>query len=238
MIQHRSHAVFSIATNGYEKAFDDCIRSQANYCHQLNIPYYLLQGCPPWGISAHDSAWLKIYALNYLLSRHSGGVLYFDADCEVSYRADDFRLWDAQQPDHSLFAALDFSNRLNAAVIYCRSTPQGRGLIRRILISSWVPEAFLPRGDRNLYENGHFIWVCKNDPNVYVLPGEWNSGAYSELRQPFITHHGGTKMRVASGEKPHNLLSRLRALGTPLRLPFHLVWFKRCLTRPLLLSEF
>jgi len=227
-----SHAVFSIATNGYEKVFAECIRSQSRYCQRLNVPYYLIHGSPPWGISAHDSSWLKMPALNYLLSRHSGGVLYLDADCEVLDSADDFRLWDAQQSDHSLFAALDFSHRLNGAVIYCRSTPQGRRLIRRILYASWVPEVFLPRSDRNLYENGHFIWVCKNDPNVYVLPGEWNSGVYRELDHPFIIHHGGTKMREASGEKPHKFLSRLRAAGSPIRIPFHMAWFGRRLTSP------
>jgi hypothetical protein len=227
-----NHAVFSIATNGYEKEFDRCLKSQSAYCARLGVPYYLIQGSPPWGISAHDSAWMKVGALADLLKRHRQGVLYLDADCEVSKDAEDFRCWDLKEPGKSLFAALDFSNRLNAAVIYCRGTPAGRRLMRRLCLAAWVPEPFLPRRDRNLYENGHFIWVCKNSAHVHVMPNEWNAGVYRELPNPHILHHGGTIMRERRGEQPMSLRARFYASWTALRLPLHLAYFRRCLMTP------
>ena len=63
------HVVFSIATNGYEEVFKDCLDSQRDYCKRYGLNYCLIQGCPPWGINAHDSSWLKIPALKFLLSR-------------------------------------------------------------------------------------------------------------------------------------------------------------------------
>ena len=226
------HAVFSIATNGYDKTFAHCILSQREYCKRLRVPYFLILGCPPWGIVAHDSAWLKIPVQHYLLSRFPGGVLYLDADCEVSSQAEDFRVWDRTHPEKSLFAALDFSNRLNAAVIYCRGNSAGRRLMWRLVWSACVPEFLLPREDRNLYENGHFIWVCKNNPHVYIMSNEWNAGIYCQLDHPHILHHGGTIMREARGERPMALRARLFAAWTGLRLPLHLAWYRRSLAIP------
>jgi hypothetical protein len=126
MIDKPLHAVFSIATNGYEHQFRYCIQSHLNYCQRLGIPYFLICGKPPWGISAHDSSWVKLKILDHLLQRYNGGVLYLDADCEVMDNCEDFRHWDKRCPDKSLFAPLDYSNRLQACLIYCRSTSAGR----------------------------------------------------------------------------------------------------------------
>ena len=227
------HAVFSVATNGYERHFKACIDSQRDYCSRINVPYYLIAGSPPWGISAHDSAWMKLSSLNCLLKRFSGGVLYLDADCEVMPNAPDFRFWDQEQPSKALFAAYDFSQRLNAAVIYCRGNQKGRSLVSRLAWSAFLPDFLLPRADRNLYENGHFIWLCKDNPSVHVIPNQWNAGTYSNLMNPFFFHHGGTVMRDASGERPLDLRTRIFASWVGLRLPFHLAWYRKCLLKPL-----
>lgn len=230
------HAVFSVATNGYDQQFKHCIDSHRAYCQRLGIPYYLINGHPPWGIAAHDSAWMKIIVLQYLLQRHKQGVLYLDADCEVASNSEDFRFLDAAYPDKSLFAANDFSNRLNAAVIYCRGTSAGRKLINTLAWSAWLPQTLLPSSDRNLYENGHFIWICKNSRHIHVLDQKWNSAIYREVERPNIIHHGGDIMRKRSGEKPLSLRSRIYAAWTGIRLPFHLAWYKPRLSNRVLSS--
>jgi len=226
------HAVFSIATNGYDRAFESCLRSQRDYCHRIGVPRFLVHGRPPWGIGAHDSAWLKATTMRHLLHRFPGGVLYLDADCEVMPDAPDFRQWDEREPRKSLFACLDFSDRLNAAVIYSRGAPEGRRLVRRLCWSAFVPSFFLPRSDRNLYENGHFIWLLKDSPAVHIMPQEWNAGLYRRPDRPYIIHHGGTTMRDAHGERPMALGARLHAAWVGFRLPFHAAWFRRCLRQP------
>lgn len=232
------HVVFSIATNGYEKVFEKCIESQREYCRRLGVPYCLIQGSPPWGINAHDSAWLKIPVLRYFSARTSGGVLYLDADCEVMPGAGDFRLWDDQCPDKSIFACNDFSNRLNAAVIYCRSTVAGRRILSRLCWSSLVPSFLLPLSDRNLYENGHFIWMLKACSQVKLMPQEWNSGWYLNAFKPFILHHGGTMVRESKGEKPLALRNRIHSIFVGLRLPFHMIFFRSILIQALGLNQF
>lgn len=226
------HVVFTIATNGYEKVFERCIESQRHYCRRLKIPHRLIEGRPPWGISSNDSAWLKIPALRHLANRTSGGVLYLDADCEVLPGAGDFRIWDERAPGKSVFACHDFSGRLNAAVIYCRSTPAGRRILGRLCLSALIPPSFLPRSDRNLYENGHFIWMLKDNPQVEVLPPEWNAGLYHRAAEPFIVHHGGTGMRESKGEQPLAIGPRLHSALVALRLPWHMSYFRRCLDLP------
>jgi hypothetical protein len=225
-----SHAVFSIATNGYEKVFANCIQSQRDYCRRLNVPYCLIEGSPPWGINAHDSSWLKIPALKYLVERTSSGVLYLDADCEVLPDAADFRVWDERTRSKSIFACHDFSGRLNAAVVYCRSTAAARRILRKMCWSALCPSFLLPRTDRNLYENGHFIWMLKRSPHMEVMPQEWNSGLYRETANAYILHHGGTVVRESKGERPQTLGNSLHAAFVGLRLPFHMACFRRCLS--------
>jgi hypothetical protein len=227
-----AHVVFSIATNGYEKHFAKCIQSQRDYCRRLNVPYCLIEGRPPWGINAHDSAWLKIPTLGNLANRVSGGVLYLDADCEVLPDAPDFRDWDETAPAKSVFACRDFSDRLNAAVVYCRSTNEGRRLLRHLSWSAFIPSFWLPRSDRNLYENGHFIWLLKASPHLEVMPQEWNSGLYRDRAKPFIIHYGGTEMRESKGETPLSLSARVHAAFVALRLPWHMAYFRSCLEIP------
>jgi hypothetical protein len=85
------HVVFSIATNGYEQHFKSCLESQRDYCRRLGVPHALVCGAPPRGISAGDSAWLKIPMMGHLLQRVKMGVLYLDAECEIMPGAPDFR---------------------------------------------------------------------------------------------------------------------------------------------------
>ena len=226
------HALFSIATNGYEKKFERCIRSHIESANKLQIPYYCIKGKPPWGISAHDSAWLKVFALDFLLRKHKSGVFYLDADAEVTKDAPDFRKWDNDCPDKSFFIPLSGTNRVQSCVMYCRSTTQCRKLIARICFSSLIPSRFIPREDRNLYENGHIIWLSKNSPCLHILPQKWNSGlGYAGIKtdSPYIIHYGGDEMREVNNANPFSLIQRINASWTGLRIPIHMLWFRKAL---------
>ena len=119
------HAIFSIATNGYDVEFRHCLDSQKKYAKRLGIPYYCLLGQPPWGISAHDSAWLKVFALDYLLRRHTSGVLYLDADCEITQNASDFRSLDIEFCSKDIFMPLDATRQYNLVlfIVVLQSEP-------------------------------------------------------------------------------------------------------------------
>ena len=223
------HAIFSIATNGYDVEFRQCLNSQKKYAESLGVPYYCLLGQPPWGISAHDSAWLKVFVLNFLLSRHSSGVLYLDADCEVTQSAPDFRGLDTEFFSKDIFMPLDATHRVQACFIYCRGTKRGRFFAKKLCLSSFIPSRFLPREDKNLYENGHIIWLSKTFTGLHILPQEWNSGLGNNgviCQSPYVLHHGGEVMRKKNNANPFSLIQRFNAALTGFRMPFHLLWYK------------
>ena len=228
------HAIFSIATNGYDVQFRHCLDSQKKYANRLGVPYFCLLGCPPWGISAHDSAWLKVFALDYLLSRHSSGVLYLDADCEVTKNASDFRSLNSQFPSKDIFMPLDGTQRVQSCFIYCQSTRRGRLFVRKLCLSSFIPSRFLPKKDKNLYENGHIIWMSKSFRGLHILSQEWNSGLGNNgviFDNSNIVHHGGEVMREKNNANPFDCIQRFNAAFTGFRMPFHFLWYKNNLKK-------
>lgn len=226
--------LFSIATNGYDRHFATLLEKQRAFAARIGADYWVARASPPWGISANDSAWLKIPFLAEGLARGYGWVLYLDADCEVfDCPSPQETFADAQE---SIFMCRDFSHRLNSAVIFARNTGAARRVFRRLWRSSFRPAAFLPPEDRNLYENGHVIHYLKNEPAVRVIDNRWNCSIYKEVEAPFIFHHGGTPIRAAAPVRKPSAWSqakgRFASATTGLRLPWHARFYFRQMPRP------
>lgn len=224
------HVVFSIATNGYEIHFRNCLETQRDYCRRLGVPHVLVAGAPPWGISAGDSAWLKIPMMGHLLRHAAKGVLYLDADCEIMPGAPDFRSLGGTSADKSVFACHDFSNRINAAVIYARKTRSAVNAFRLLRWSAFLPVQCLPKEDRNLYENGHVIWFFKRRACFQLLPREWNHGIFDGKEGAYIFHHGGTAVRESGAAAPTKKTAWTQKVTEALvgfRLIPHMAYFKR-----------
>ncbi len=194
------------------------------------FPTRWFAGAPPRGISAGDSAWLKIPMMGHLLQRVKMGVLYLDADCEVMPGAPDFRSLGGPGPGESVFACHDFSNRINSAVIYARKTGVAVRAFRLLRLASFLPATCLPREDRNLYENGHVIWFFKRHAAFRLLPRSWNHGIYDGKDGAYIFHHGGTAIRekdeIAPPEK-HGWGRKVTDALVGFRLISHMAYFKQ-----------
>ena len=159
--------LFSIATNGYEKHFAALLEKQRAFAAAIGAHYWVAQGRPPWGISAHDSAWMKIPLIVQALRRGYAWVLYLDADCEVLDCPSPVATFAGGR--ESIFVCRDFSGRINSAVIFVRNTPEAQRVFRRLWRSSFRPAGALPPEDRNLYENGHVIHYLKHEPAVLQM---------------------------------------------------------------------
>ncbi len=229
-----SRLLFSIATNGYDRHFAGLLGGQRAFAERCGAEFWVARESPPWGISAHDSAWLKIAILAEALARGFEWVLYLDADCEV--RACPSPVDTLAADPAAVFVCHDFSHRINAAVIFVRNGPEARRLFRRLRWSAFRPTATLPPADRNLYENGHVIHYLKGEPAVRILDNRWNCSIYGEVADPFIFHHGGTPIREA--RKPAAIprwaqwRARLADATTGFRLALHQAHYARTLPAP------
>jgi hypothetical protein len=190
--------IFSIATNGYDKHFAGCLQSQRRFAEKVGAQYWVATGAPPWKISAHQSAWLKIPLCLHALKLGYDEVCFLDSDCEV--RIIDWP-WSEAKPLGDVRVAHDFSGRINAGVIFVRNTLKANQLLKKVLQSAWVPGWLLPMEDRNAYENGHVIHHWKNETGVQMMDPRLNWATEDGQENALIRHYGGWTARPASNTK-------------------------------------
>jgi len=186
--------VFSIATNGYDKHFDACLQTQMSFAEKVGAQYWVVTGSPPWGISAHQSAWLKIPLCLLALKLGYDEVCFLDSDCEVRTTS---WPWSAAEPLGDVRVAHDFSSRINSGVIFVRNTAKARQLLMKVLKSAWVPGWRLPMEDRNAFENGHVIHHWKSESAVQVMDPRLNWTTEDGEEHAQIRHYGGWTARPA-----------------------------------------
>jgi hypothetical protein len=180
-------AVLSIATNGYAAVFEDCLNSQRLYCRRFDYDYFVVEGSPPWGIGASESSWLKIpLLLRFLKSKNYSWVCFFDADCFVQACCPKIETVD--DGHRYAFLGNDVTGRVNAGVMLIKTGAPSIRLLRRIAWSAWVPSRFVPKECKNLYENGHVIWMCRNSEHVGILDPRWNYSHGMQVEGEYVSH--------------------------------------------------
>jgi hypothetical protein len=225
--------LFSIATNGYDRHFERHLASQRCLAEMMNATHWTVRGSPPWGITAHDSSWLKVPLLSRALSLGYRWVLFLDADCEVRVLKSPFDGLD--DGEGAIYLCRDFSSRLNAGMMLVQNTGEARRLLRKLMLSSLVPGSLLPREDRNAYENGHVIRFWKNEPQVRIMDSRWNWTTEEGDGGAFIRHHGGWTARPATGSGDGffgRWRRRVNELLTGPRLILNGTYYGRLVPRP------
>jgi hypothetical protein len=225
--------VLSIATNGYDRHFEKYLRSQHRLAESMHASYCVVRGSPPWGISGHDSAWLKIPLLLRALSLGYEWVLFLDADCEV--RKLRSPLEDASGAGGDVFMCHDFSRRINSGVVLLRNSGGARRLLRKLVISSLVPGFLLPKEDRNAYENGHVIHFWKHESGIKLLDDRWNWTMEEGEERAYIRHFGGWSARPqmpGEGRSFQKWRRRLSELFTAPKLILNGIYYARFVPRP------
>ena len=123
----------------------------------------------------------------------------------------------------------DATHRVQSCFIYCRGTQRGLSFVKSLCLSSFIPSRFIPREDKNLYENGDVIWFSKTFSGLHILSQEWNSGLGNNgiiSDSPYVIHHGGEVMRDKNNVNPFSFIQRFNAALTGYRMAFHLLWYK------------
>ena len=205
-----SALIYTVAVNGYQHDWSDCIATQRAYASRIGAQYVSVEK-PAKVESAALGAWLKIPILLSALESGWDHVAYIDADCEVSKDAPDFRTLFAPA-GKSVLMANGRSGRLNSGVIMARSDEGSRDFLDAVLRS--INEV-IPAEDRaNLkYENGNVIAVAKQRDDVGLLAPEWNNSTDLDARD-FIRHYTGPMREIRKKSLVRKIRARIAKLGT------------------------
>ncbi len=182
--------LFSIATNGYDLKYKDCIESHKNYADRLGVEWLLIN--KPDGISPKDSAWIKIPTIKHFLRKDFQWVVFVDADCLIRDNAPDFR--SLNKEGKYIYMANGFSGRLNSGVIIVKNSHSVKRLFTRLLLFSNIPNLLIPRRNRALFENGHFINFVTHWKGLEIISSRWNN-THKEDSDEYFSHKKGHKTR-------------------------------------------
>jgi len=190
---HSKALVFSIALEGFEQTFGDCIDTQIEYCRRYHFEYVLIKRSP-YRLFPDEAAWMKVPLIRAALTGNCEWVAFLDADCEIRPHTPGFPEYlSALSESKSIFMAHGFSGRINSGVIFARNTPATLSFFDAIL-SNVNLEIPVPE-DRAPYENGHFIYFGKNNPSIHLLEHHmWNNNSRID-DQSYIQHYVRGPMR-------------------------------------------
>ncbi|PNW55017.1 UNVERIFIED_CONTAM: hypothetical protein BEN50_08955, partial [Euhalothece sp. KZN 001] len=180
--------------------FRDCLNSQKEYDFKHNYHYQALTESPPSGISGTMSGWLKIVTICRLLRKGYQKVFFIDADALVRDYAPPIETILEEKKD--IYVSYDFSNRINSGVILVRNSKASQSFFRKLHWMSDIPGGFLPKEDRNLYENGHFIFLAKKEPSVKIISNKWNNTTGESIGEYIWHGRGMYQKKSRSKTKP------------------------------------
>jgi hypothetical protein len=164
--------MFTIATNGYDQIFQDCLDSHRNYAKKMGYKYIAFTKSPPNGISGTNSAWLKVALMLQALKQGYKSVFFIDADALIrSYTPAIESVFCA---DKYIYMSVESSGNFNSGVIMVINDNQSIKFFEKLFLRADVPGFMLPKSDRCLYENGHVINLAKKSQIVQIISPQWN----------------------------------------------------------------
>jgi hypothetical protein len=199
--------MFTVATNGYDSIFQDCLDSHRNYADNMNYKYIAFTKSPPKGISGTNSAWLKVAIILRALKKGYKNVFFVDADAFIHEYTPPIE--SVFCPEKAVYMSVESSGNFNSGVIMIVNNQQSIRFFENLLLRADVPNFMLPKSDICLYENGHVINLAKNSPIVQIINPKWNYNYNTFLQndEPEYILHGRTTWhkKPRSKEKPLSL---------------------------------
>lgn len=181
--------IFSIALNGYQWLYRDCLKSHAWYADKIGADYVKVDR-PYFTHVGTECCWLKLLLLKQALHNNYDLVLFLDADTQVQGIAPDIR--EVVTPDKHIYMALGKTMRFNSGVILLQKSVQATDFIDEVLSSHGCP--LTKQDDVGWGENGHIIQAAKGNNWVSKLSVEWNNSWQPQLTD-YIRHYNHGIMR-------------------------------------------
>ena len=201
----RDTFLFTVATNGYDEIFKDCLDSHQAYADIQGYKYVAFTKSPPGGISGCNSSWAKVAIILRALEKGYKNIFFIDGDALIhDYTPPIDTLF---RDDKFVYMSREGSGKFNAGVIIVVNDRQSVKFFKQLLLRADIPNAMLPKSDRNLFENGHVINLAKNSPIVETINPKWNYNSTTILLNPddkeYVSHGRGTwAKKPRATEKP------------------------------------
>lgn len=188
----RRLVVLTIATNGLDRVYQQCINTHLAYAKRYGYQSLLISdaGC---SMTPNESAWLRIPVMRILIE--TGPVFYVDADAEFRPAAPPID--SVHVPGKVVYMAHGVTKRFNSGVIYL-SQANAAGYLDEIMANYNTP---IPKQDRAPYENGHFIhFGHKYSEIIHQLDHRWNNTISAEI-DDYVRHYTNNLRRLRPGDE-------------------------------------
>ncbi len=196
--------VFSIALNGYQWLYGDCLASHEAYAKRHGYQHCTVSK-PAITSLGVECCWLKLTLMLEALSTGYDLVLFVDADAYINNLTP--CLAHAIRPDKYLYMAKSYSNRFNSGVILVKNS---------LIIQAWLTSVINSRhepikqeNDVGWGENGHIIQYAEGCTFLSTLNRRWNN-TYDPNLNDYIRHFNFGPLRQNTFlNLIHKVLSRL-----------------------------
>ncbi|MFT5277492.1 MAG: hypothetical protein ACI97K_002634 [Glaciecola sp.] len=174
--------IFSIALNGYQYLYRDCVESHRTYAKKHDYCYQVVSR-PFITELGSECCWLK---LTLSLSAFNAGyqkVLFVDADAFINQDAP--AIENIIQAGKHVYLAKSYTGRFNSGVIFMLNHQETITWLQKILASRMTS---VSNADSVGWgENGHIIKHSKNRTFIETIDSRWNN-TYDPDLDDYIRH--------------------------------------------------
>ena len=182
--------IFSIALNGYQWLYKECIASHKRYADGHGYTYQVVTR--PYATSIGvECCWLKLTLMIEALDYGYDAVLFVDADAYIQTHTP--KLSSVLLPDKYMYLAKSYSGRYNSGVMLIKNHSDVRRLLNTIIKARHQP--VLAENDVGWGENGHIIEYTQHCQFVSTLNRSWNNTYDPELND-YIRHFSFGPLRT------------------------------------------
>lgn len=202
--------VFSVALNGYDKAFKRCLESHEAYAERIGADHFT--ALRPVVPDPAYAAWMKLTLILSAFDHGYDHVAYIDADCEVRASTPSF-VGMLDRSERPILMANGRTGRINSGVIFARADHVAAVWLRSVVES--VTENISDEDRANLrFENGNVIALERRLNGVGELPPIWNNTFDPEM-DDFIRHFTGPLKPLYRRPPSQRLIMELAKLKYP-----------------------
>ncbi|MFQ3220977.1 MAG: hypothetical protein ACJAUL_001745 [Paraglaciecola sp.] len=174
--------IFSIALNGYQWLYRDCIASHHRYAKKNGYCYQVVSR-PFITTLGAECCWLK---LSLTLSAFNAGyhkVLFVDADAYINEAAP--AIEKTIRPEKYVYLAKSYTGRFNSGVMFMLNNEETITWLKKILSSRMTSVS--DKDSVGWGENGHIIKYSKNRSFIEIIDRRWNN-TYDPDLDDYIRH--------------------------------------------------
>jgi hypothetical protein len=174
--------IFSIALNGYQCLYKDCIASHQGYAKKHGYCYQVVSRPFITNLGA-ECCWLKVTLTLAAFDAGYKKVFFVDADAYINEEAPAIET--TIQTDKYIYLAKSYTGRFNSGVMFMLNHEIAITWLKTVLSNRMTPLS--DQESVGWGENGHIIKYSKNRTFIEVIDRRWNN-TYDPDLDDYIRH--------------------------------------------------